>query len=36
MRAWKLCFALLLALCAPMPAVAQDPYPSRQIRWIVP
>jgi tripartite-type tricarboxylate transporter receptor subunit TctC len=36
MRAWKHGFALLLTLAASCAAIAQEPYPSRQIRWIVP
>ena len=35
MNAWKRCLALLLALVAAC-AVAADPYPARQIRWVVP
>jgi tripartite-type tricarboxylate transporter receptor subunit TctC len=35
MNAWKRCLALLLALVAAC-AVAADPYPTRQIRWVVP
>ena len=36
MRAWKHCFALLLMLAGSCAAFGQEPYPSRQIRWIVP
>ncbi len=35
MNAWKRCLALLLALVAGW-AAAADPYPTRQIRWVVP
>ena len=35
MNAWKRCLALLLALAAAC-AAAADPYPTRQIRWVVP
>ena len=35
MNAWKRCLALLLAWVAAC-AVAADPYPARQIRWVVP
>jgi tripartite-type tricarboxylate transporter receptor subunit TctC len=36
MRAWKPCFALLLTLAASCAVFAQDTYPARPIRWIVP
>jgi len=35
MKAWKRCLALLLASAAGW-AAAADPYPTRQIRWVVP
>lgn len=35
MKVWKRCVALLLALVAAC-AMAADPYPTRQIRWVVP
>ena len=35
MNAWKRCLALLLAMVAAC-ATAADPYPARQIRWVVP
>ncbi len=35
MNAWKRCLALLVAWVATC-AVAADPYPARQIRWVVP
>jgi len=35
MKAWKRCLALLLALVTAS-ATSADPYPARQIRWVVP
>jgi tripartite-type tricarboxylate transporter receptor subunit TctC len=35
MKAWNRCLGLLLALAAAC-ATAADPYPTRQIRWVVP